>query len=109
MWLLKSVLILALSAPVLPPAVHAQDQGNPASEPVYEFFSGTISQLPEGKIGVARTVLGKPPENRDFRIDGQTKIEGKLKLKARVTVGFKSTPDGDVAVRIIVRPQEKKP
>src|SRR5438128_1453354 len=109
MWLLRSVLILALSAPVMPRAVHAQDPGSAAPEPTYEFFSGIISQLPEGKIGVSRTVLGKPAENRDFLIDGQTKIEGKLMLKARVTVGFKATPEGDVAVRIIVRPQEKKP
>jgi hypothetical protein len=30
-------------------------------------------------------------------------------VKARVTVGFKSSEDGDVAVRIIVRsPQNKK-
>jgi hypothetical protein len=109
MWLLKAVLILAVSTPVLPRAVHAQEQGSTPSEPVYEFFSGTISQLPEGKIAVARTVLGKPAELRNFLINNETKIEGKLKLKARVTVGFKSTSEGDIAVRVIVRPQEKKP
>src|ERR1700712_1834197 len=102
MWLLKAFLILTLSTPVLPPMVHAQEQGNSPQEPSQEFFSGTISEMPEGRIGVARTVLGKPPENRSFRINGETKIEGKLKLKARVTVGFKTTPDGDLAVRIIV-------
>ena len=109
MWLLKAVLILALGAPVVPPLIHAQEQGATPQEPNYEFFSGTISQMPEGKIAVARTVLGKPPENRSFLINNETKIEGKLKLKARVTVGFKTTPDGDLAIRIIVRPQEKKP
>jgi len=108
MWLLKALLVLTLSTPVLPRMVHAQEQGNTPQEPTYEFFSGTISQIPEGKISVARTVLGKP-ENRTFLINGETKIEGKLKLKARVTVGFKTTPEGDLAVRIIVRTQEKKP
>jgi len=109
MWLLKSVLIFALSTPVLPRVVHAQEQGATPQEPSYEFFSGTISQLAESKIEVARAVLGKPAENRSFLINGQTKIEGKLKMKARVTVGFKSSPDGDLAVRIIVRAQDKKP
>ena len=94
---------------MLPPVVHAQEQGTTPSEPNYEFFSGTISELPAGQIAVARTVLGKPPENRTFLIDGATKVEGKLRLRARVTVGFKSTAEGDLAVRIIVRPQDKKP
>src|SRR3954447_8633735 len=109
MWLLKAVLVFALSAPVAPPLIHAQEQGATPQEPNYEFFSGTISEMPEGKIAVARTVLGKPPENRSFLINSDTKIEGKLKLKARVTVGLKSAPEGDLAIRIIVRPQEKKP
>ena len=94
---------------MLPPVVHAQEPGITPPEPSYEFFSGTISQLPSGHIAVARTVSGKPAENRSFLINSETKIEGKLRLKARVTVGFKPTPDGDLAVRIIVRPQEKKP
>lgn len=94
---------------MLLPVVHAQEQGATPVEPNYEFFSGTISQLPAGQIAVARTVLGKPAENRSFVINSETKIEGKLRLKARVTVGFKSTADGDLAVRIIVRPQAKKP
>ncbi|MEO8131199.1 MAG: hypothetical protein ABI822_29145 [Bryobacteraceae bacterium] len=108
MWLIKLVLVLALGTPLLPPVVRAQEQGTTPPEPNYEFFSGTISQMPPGQIAVARTVLGKPPENRNFIINGETKVEGKLRLKARVTVGFKSTPDGDLAVRIIVRPQDKK-
>ena len=108
MWLFKAVLILALSTPVLPLAVRAQDQAGGPSDATYEFFSGAISQLSEGKIAVMRTVAGKPAEIRSFLIDGETKIEGKLKVKGRVTVGFKSTPDGDIAIRIIVRPLEKK-
>ncbi len=109
MWLFNSVLVLVLSTPVLPRVVHAQEQEAVPAEPNYEFFSGIISQLPEGHIAVVRTVVGKPPENRIFSINNETKIEGKLKLKARVTVGFKSTPEGDMAVRIIVRAFDKKP
>lgn len=109
MWFLRAVFILALRSPLVTPVIHAQEQGTTPAEPNYEFFSGTISQLPAGQIAVARTVPGKPAENRSFLITAETKIEGKLRLKARVTVGFKPSPDGDVAVRIIVRPQDKKP
>lgn len=102
-------MLLALSAPVLPLAVRAQEQGTAPSESNYEFFSGTILQMPTGSITVSRAVLGKA-ENRIFLITNATVIEGKLKMKARVTVGYKPTNDGDLAVRIIVRPpqQQKK-
>ncbi len=109
MWFLRAVLFLVLGAPILTSVSQAQEQETPPAEPNYEFFSGTISQLPSGHIAVSRTVPGKPAENRSFLITGETKIEGKLRLKVRVTVGFKPTPDGDLAVRIIVRPQAKKP
>lgn len=58
-----------------------------------------------------RAVLGKPAENRVFIVNGETKVEqseGQLKTNARVTVGFKTTEDGDVAVRIIVRPPQQQ-
>ena len=109
MWLIRAVLILGSTTAMLPQGMYAQEQGIAQPEPNYEFFSGVISQLPSGKIGVARTVLGKPAENRSFLINTETKVEGKLRLRARVTVGFKPTLDGDLAVRIIVRPQAKKP
>jgi len=83
-------------------AVGAQEQ-TPIPDANYEFVSGIITELPPGRIVVNRALLGKPPENRTFLVNGETKVEGKLKPKARVTVGFKTTDDGDVAVRIIVR------
>jgi hypothetical protein len=89
------------------PFLQAQEQP-PAAESNYEFVSGTITDLPPGAIVVNRALLGKPPENRTFIINADTKIEGKLKTHARVTVGFKSTDEGDVAVRIIVRSQSRK-
>ena len=80
----------------------------PAAEPSYEFVSGTIMELPSGRIVVNRAVIGKPPENRSFLITSETKVEGKLKEGARVTVGFKPTEEGEVAMRIIVRPAQSK-
>ena len=92
-------------------AITAQEQP-PATETNYEFVSGTITDLPPGRIVVNRAVLGKPPEDRMFLITSETKVEGVLKANARVTVGFKPTEEGDVAMRIIVRaaaPSPKKP
>jgi hypothetical protein len=108
-WLIKVVILIALVAsPSV--CVNAQEQ-DPAPDAQYEFVSGTISDLPPGRIVVNRAVLGKPPEDRVFLITGQTKIEGKLRVNARVTVGFKPSDEGDVAMRIIVRAQTpaKKP
>jgi hypothetical protein len=102
--LLLSIACWAVTAqdqpPVPPPSTPAPQ---PAPEPSYEFVSGTVTDLPAGKIVVNRAVLGKPPEDRTFLITADTKVEGKLRAKARVTVGFKTTEEGDVAMRIIVR------
>src|SRR4051812_16722183 len=83
-----------------------QQEENPPAEPGYEFVSGTVTELPPGKIVVNRAVLGKPAEIRTFQITGDTKVEGRLRTKVRVTVGFRSGEEGEpVAVRIIVRQQ----
>ena len=109
-----SICILALITSCLTPGQQEEKQTPPqaappaAEETTYEFFSGIVLQLPEGRLTVSRAVLGKPAENRSFLIKADTKVEGKLKVKARVTVGFKSSDDGDVAVRIIVRTQQSK-
>jgi hypothetical protein len=106
-WLVETAFVCALFAMGDRP-VQAQEQ-SPAAEPDYEFVSGTITELPAGAIVVNRALLGKPPENRTFIVNSETKIEGKLRTHARVTVGFKTTDEGDVAVRIIVRSQSKRP
>jgi len=103
---LKVILVCGLIAwPVV--SANGQDQ-----EPVpgaNDFVSGTVVELPPGKIVVNRAVLGKPPEHRWFLITEETKVEGKLRVNARVTVGFRPSDEGDVAIRIIVRnPQGPK-
>jgi hypothetical protein len=85
----------------------AQDQAPPI-EGDYEFVSGTVTELPAGKIVVNRALLGKPAENRVFLITPETKVEGNLRTNSRVTVGFKTTDEGDVAMRIIVRSAAQK-
>lgn len=105
MWLNRLLLSVCLALPLGSTGLPAQENP-PPSESSAEFFSGNVVDSSDTKVTVSRTVLGHT-ENRDFLINGETKIEGKLKPKARVTVGFKSSDQGDVAVRIIVRNQKK--
>ena len=72
-------------------------------EPTYtDTFAGPVVELTAAKITVSRTTLGKT-EKRTFQITKETRIEGKLKVKAKVTVGFITTDDGDIARLIVVR------
>jgi carbonic anhydrase/acetyltransferase-like protein (isoleucine patch superfamily) len=53
---------------------------------------------------VVRKVPARPDEFRQFVIDSGTKVEGKLRVNARVTVRFKADAGGAVhALRVIVR------
>lgn len=102
--MLRRTLLLSLAAL----RAFAQAPEASAQEPPLEFVSGTVAELPPGKIVVNRAVLGKPAENRTFQVNHETKIEGDLKVNARVTVGFKPTETGEpVAVRIIVRQTQR--
>ena len=79
-------------------------------EPPYdETFSGPIVELTSGKIVVSRSILGKQPEKRTFVIKVDTRIEGKLHVRAKVTVGFITNDEGDVARLIVVRAPQKTP
>ena len=101
MWPIRTAfvcLLLACGAPAGQP-----QEGPPSGEAAYEFVSGTVTDLQGARIVVNRAVIGKPAENRTFLMTGDTKVEGNLKNGARVTVGFKPSDEGDVAVRIIVR------
>lgn len=110
--------VLAVCLLGLPAA--GQEEGSSKSspaktEPKYDdTFSGPIVEFSTAQITVSRSILGKPAEKRTFLIKSDTRIEGKLRVKARVTVGFVTTDDGDVARLIVVRtgaqrpPQEKK-
>lgn len=71
------------------------------------FFAGTVLDFTAEKITVSRVVLGKT-EKRVFRITPDTKCEGKLKAKVRVTVRYVSSDDGETAELIIVRSSDKK-
>ena len=73
-----------------------------AQEKEETFFAGTVVEFNSDKVTVSRVVLGKQ-EKRVFRITPDTKCEGKLKAKVRVTIRYVDTEDGETAELIIVR------
>ncbi len=78
-------------------------QDTPSKPPENDSpVSGVVSELTREKITVTRNILGKS-ETRSFIINSDTKVEGKLKQKSRVTIRFSKTDEGDVALAIIVR------
>ncbi|HVP45161.1 MAG TPA: hypothetical protein VMT32_01210 [Bryobacteraceae bacterium] len=98
------LLLLSTASPV---SMRAQDNA-PAEEPLNEFFSGVVTELSGEKITVVKAVLGKNSETRTFLISANTRVEGKLRVKARVTVRYKRDEDANRALHIIVRTSQKK-
>jgi hypothetical protein len=76
--------------------------------PAEQYFSGTVVSYAAEKVTVARTILGKNSSARYFTITSDTLIEGKLKVKVRVTVQYITKDEEDYAVHIIVRNQMPK-
>jgi hypothetical protein len=111
---LATFLIFAGAWPMFPASAQERDLSKPDSpktEPKYDdTFSGSIIELTTSKLTVSRSILGKPAEKRVFLINSDTRIEGKLRVKLKVTIGFVSSDDGDVARLIVVRqkPPDKK-
>lgn len=109
---------ISLAVALVIPAMHtaAQDRDaakpdRPRTEPQYDdTFAGSIVELSAEKITVSRSILGKPAEKHVFLITADTRIEGKLRLRAKVTVGYVTSSQGDTARLIVVRtkPAEKK-
>jgi hypothetical protein len=104
---LLRVLICATALSGIVFTLTAQDQqpSQPKTEnPQDTFFSGNVVSVTSDKLTVARRTLGLTTVTRVFLRDANTQVEGKsLQAKARVTVKFEKTDDGDRAVRIIVR------
>ncbi|HTB18463.1 MAG TPA: hypothetical protein VK708_10110 [Bryobacteraceae bacterium] len=81
---------------------------NSKSEPKYDqTFSGPIVEVTATQITVSRSILGKPAEKRTFSIKSDTRVEGKLRVRVKVTVGYVTTDDGDVARLVVVRASQK--
>jgi hypothetical protein len=100
-------MLLLLLSPVAFIPVRAQD-ATLSQQPHSEFFSGVVTTLAEDKITVFKTVLGKSSETHTFLITPETRVEGKLRVKVRVTVRYTREEEGDRALHIIVRSSQKK-
>ena len=96
---LAVVLLLAL------PAVSGPRQDSPPQDAAAKanIFSGMVTALSPSSVTVNRKGLGPDSVSRLFTIDSNTRVEGKLRVRAKVTVLFATTEDGMLAVRIIVR------
>lgn len=105
---------LLLAICLISVCLHAQDTDQvkpdaPKTEPKYDdTFSGTVMDLSTTKVVIERSILGKPPERRSFLIKLDTRVEGRLRARTKVTVGFVTTDEGDVARLIVVRAAQKK-
>jgi len=96
-WLVLMVISFALSAR----CVAAQDDED-------NYFTGTLVENASDHMKVSRVLQGKK-EERVFKVNAQTKIEGgRLKLKQRITVRYISADEKDTAILVIVRPATKK-
>jgi hypothetical protein len=90
------------------PLMRAQEEPPGKTQATYEdTFAGPIVELSVSKVTVSRNVLGKT-EKRTFLIKADTRIEGKLKVKEKVTVGFVTTDEGDIARLIVAHPNDRK-
>ncbi len=69
-----------------------------------DFFSGAVMSVTSAQVTVHRRGLGTNAATKKFFIDSETKVEGRLKVKANVTVQYSTAEDGSCrAIHIIVR------
>jgi hypothetical protein len=68
------------------------------------FFSGSVVAVTKTEITVRRRALVSNETTQTFLIDSDTKIEGKLRVQAEVTVRYVTDDEGhSKALSIIVR------
>jgi hypothetical protein len=102
----QRILLAFLALVVLHP-LWADEHSAAAPKKADAFFAGTVVESTAEMITLTRTVLGKA-EDRSFVVTPDTKIEGRLRARVRVTVRYISDENGDTATMIIVRSAKKK-
>ena len=96
---LLASMVLGQESPAIPPEEQAQHS---------LYFSGIITTVEVDKLTVVRSLIGKEPTTRVFLLTSETRMEGKPRLKARVTVRYVTGDDGDRALYILVRATSPK-
>lgn len=83
--------------------------GVAAQEDQDNYFTGTLVENASDHLKVSRVLQGKA-EERVFKVNPQTKVEGgRLRARQRVTVRYVTGDEGDTAILIIVRPATAQP
>ncbi|MBV9266267.1 MAG: hypothetical protein JO061_08885 [Acidobacteriaceae bacterium] len=97
-----------------PPEQPPQPEQNPETPPKPEqppdkpeFFAGIITTIDKVHVTVSRTLVGKAPETRTFLINPETKVSKAVKPRTKVTVRYRHSADGDIALEIQLRPQSR--
>lgn len=76
-----------------------------AALPANDIFSGNVTAAGNGALTVLRKVPARADETRTFVLDAQTRVEGRLRVNARVSVRFRADSGGALhALRVVVRP-----
>ncbi len=71
---------------------------------VETFFSGSVVAVSTTEITVRRRALISNATTKTFAMDAETKIEGKVRVKASVTIRYVTDDEGQArAIQIIVR------
>jgi hypothetical protein len=109
--LLVSAAVLSAQTPETAPPAEEPTPAPPVVQPApkAQFFAGTVTDVDHDHVTVSRTLVGKAPESRTFLIKPETKVGKPLREKARVTVRYKSFPEGDVALEIRIHSQPRPP
>jgi len=97
--------ILLITSVVLPgsPQTGVVQTGEPPAAKD-QFFTGYVIAIDEESLTVSRAATGKNSSTKTFVLTAATRFEGgKPEVRARVTVRYVKTDDGDRAVHIILR------
>lgn len=89
-------------------ALWAGDRPESNVKPLPAFFSGLVDSFDPSRITVRRTNLGSRGDLRSFAVTPETRVEGRIRPKSRVTVRFvESEESDDLALSIVVRDPQK--
>lgn len=74
-----------------------------ASTPDNASQSGKIASIGDAEFSLEVT-NGRERKTIEFFVDGDTKVEGKLKVGAQATVEYRSADGRNIAIHVVVRP-----
>jgi hypothetical protein len=105
---LGPLVLMVLGFAISATCVAAQQDDPDKDKDKDNYFTGTLVENAPDHLKVSRVLQGKS-ENRVFKINAETKVEGgRLRVRARITVRYASGDDSDTAILVIVRPASKK-